>query len=326
MGALLCLDSSGLFPLRKASKAVVPEALSSFRSRAVSVRRLPELKAWMDKLDKSGKLSADKTWRRYIGSFQYAPPTTLANARTIIIMATPLKISRIAFQFSGHRRNIPIPSGYVDDGNALADYKNMIYRSGIVPEGSLLEWARLPLKQLAVRSGLATYGRNNITYIDDYGSQHQLLAFYSEHSLEDQWGPLRMLRLCKGCSICLSECPTGAIRRDEFVIDPARCITLYNELPDPMPAWIPASAHNSLVGCLRCQLTCPGNEEVIRDQWDLGEVPEAETAALLSGKPDAPVEKVLKERFRRISGGEDLPYIARNLRLVLEASAGAEAT
>jgi hypothetical protein len=58
----------------------------------------------------------------------------------------------------------------------------------------------------------------------------------------------------------------------------------------------------------------------------LGEVPEAETAALLSGKPDAPVEQSLKERFRRISGGEDLPYIARNLRLVLEASAGAEAT
>ena len=83
--------------------------------------------------------------------------------------------------------------------------------------------------------------------------------------------------------------------------------------PDPLPAWIPASAHNALVGCLRCQLTCPGNEERLGQTWDLGEVSEAETTALL-------------EKFKRINGGGDLAYIARNLRLILEAPRGPKAT
>jgi hypothetical protein len=48
-------------------------------------------------------------------------------------------------------------------------------------------------------------------------------------------------------------------------------------------------------------------------------------AALLSGKANAGTEQALKARFRRIGGGDDLPYIARNLKLVLGAQAGAAA-
>jgi epoxyqueuosine reductase len=312
--------------LRKSNPALFPEALPLFRSRSVALRHLPEMQEWMAKLDWAGRLSQDKTWRGYIGAFQYGPPPALKRARSLIIMATPLRISRIVFQPGGKRLTVLIPSGYVDDGNTLADYQNMLYAGGIVPSGSRLEPAKLPLKQLAVRSGLATYGRNNITYVDGYGSFHQLLAFYSEHALEDHWRPLQLLRECKGCSICLQACPTGAIRRNDFVIDPARCLTLFNELPAPLPAWIPPAAHNALVGCLQCQLTCPGDEEVIQDQWDLGEVSEAETAALLSGTPDAISERALKGKFRKIGGGDDLPYIARNLKLVLDAPVAAKTT
>jgi hypothetical protein len=51
-------------------------------------------------------------------------------------------------------------------------------------------------------------------------------------------------------------------------------------------------------------------------------VPEAETAALLSGRIDARTGAALKTRFRSIGGGDDLAYIARNLKLVLGAEAG----
>lgn len=326
MGAMLCLLDRRLYPLRMRTMTVMPGKASAFRFRSVSIRRLGELKAWMDKLGAAGRLSAQKTWRRYIGSFQYAPPPALADARSLIIMATPLRIARIHFLSAGRRQTILIPCGYVDDGNSLDDFKSMLARDGIVPPGEPLERARLPLKQLAVRSGLATYGRNNITFVDGYGSFHQLLAFYTRQPLAETWGPLKLLRLCKGCSICRKECPTGAIRESDFIIDPARCITLYNELPEPMPAWIPASAHNALVGCLKCQVPCPGNEDLIRDQWDLGEVPETETDALLYGKIDEPTVKSLKERFQKIFGGDNLDYIARNLKLVLAAASGVQAT
>jgi epoxyqueuosine reductase len=320
MGAAAFLAAGRLFSLRKTSMAT-DAGTTAFRCRTVSVKRIPELKAWMDKLEKAGRLTANKTWRRYVNSFQYEAPKALPGARSLIIMATPLKIARMAFQAAGRKHAVMIPCGYVDDGNTIADIQEMLYRGGIVAGGSRLQLARLPLKQLAVRSGLAEYGRNNITFIDGYGSFHQLLAFFTDQELEDQWGRLKLLPLCKGCSICLKECPTGAIRESDFVIDPAKCITLYNELPDPMPDWIPASAHNALVGCLKCQFTCPGNEGLVGEHWDLGEVTDEETAALLSGKISAPAAQALKTKFKRIGGGDDLAYMARNLRLVLAAGA-----
>jgi hypothetical protein len=48
-------------------------------------------------------------------------------------------------------------------------------------------------------------------------------------------------------------------------------------------------------------------------------------SALRQGWVDARTEQSLKARFRRIGGGEDLPYIARNLKLVLGAPSGAAA-
>jgi epoxyqueuosine reductase len=321
MGAMICLAGDRLFSLRRAGLGMNPGTTAAFRYRTVSVEHIPELKAWMDHLDKAGRLTANKTWRKYIGSFQYAAPAAMPNARSLIVMSTPLKISRITFDLDGKKQTVMIPSGYVDDGMALADYQNLLYAHGVAAKGDKLERARLPLKQLAVRSGLAEYGKNNITFVDGFGSYHQLLAFYSEQRLEDHWGRLKMLRLCKGCSICLKECPSRAIRTNDFVIDPEKCITLYNELPDPLPDWIPAGAHNTLIGCLKCQFTCPGNEEMAGEFWDLGEVTAAETAALLNGKPEAKLEQSLRAKLQRIGGADDLAYIARNLKLVLKARA-----
>jgi epoxyqueuosine reductase len=315
MGALLCVAADRLFSLRKANPEIGPESGPAFRYRTVSVGRIHELREWMDELDKAGRLSANKTWRSYVNSFQYAAPKTLADARSLIIMATPLKIAKITFNDAGQKHDLLIPTGYADDGFKLADYQNLLFDNGVVKKGQKLEMARLPLKQLAVRSGLAEYGKNNITFIEGYGSFHQLLAFYTDQPLEDHWGRLKMLRLCKGCSICLKACPTGAIRENDFVIDPARCITLYNELPDPIPAWIPASAHNALVGCLKCQLTCPGDEDVIRNRWDLGEVTQAETAMLLSGKVDKALHQKVTSRLSRFPYAEDFAYFSRNLKL-----------
>ncbi|MCX6558831.1 MAG: twin-arginine translocation signal domain-containing protein [Candidatus Aminicenantes bacterium] len=322
LGAMIGLGAGRLFSSGQAKPAARPETGATCQFRTVAVGHIAELKAWMDKLDQAGHLTANKTWRRYINSFQYAPPLELPGACSLIIMSTPLKNARIVFNAAGQKRTVMIPSGYVDDGLKLADYQNMLYDRGIVARGGKLARARLPLKQLAVRSGLAEYGRNNITYVDGYGSYHQLLAFYSEQRLEDHWGRLKMMPLCKGCSICLDECPTRAIRKSNFVIDAEKCITLYNELPDPLPDWIPAKAHNALVGCLKCQHTCPGNDEVKDSVWDLGEVDEAETALLLEGRADARTEASLRAKLQRIGGGDDLPYIARNLKLVLKAQAG----
>jgi len=48
------------------------------------------------------------------------------------------------------------------------------------PKGFSVVQTNLPLKTLAVRSGLAKYGRNNITYIDGMGSFYRLVAYYTD--------------------------------------------------------------------------------------------------------------------------------------------------
>lgn len=320
LGALLYLGPCRLLPARVTSPGGRLTAPSAHRCRTLSIGRLAELKEWLDGLERAGRLSADPAWRRMIGSFRYAAPPGPFGARSIVVMALPLPIASIAFQVAGKAKRIYVPPGYADDGRDLDDARAMLYRSGQVPPGSRLERARLPLKLLAVRSGLAAYGRNNIAYVDGYGSYLQLLAFYSEAELEDHWGPLRMLRECKGCTACRDACPLEAIRTDDFIIDPRRCVSLYNERPDPIPAWIPPAAHHSLIGCLRCQLCCPANPDPGERTMDLGEVPEAETAALLAGRYDAGLERALKQRLSRIAGGDNLAFIARNLRLVLGAA------
>jgi epoxyqueuosine reductase len=322
LGAMIGLGAGRLFSSGQARPAARSETIAAIQFRTVAIGHIVELKAWMDKLDQAGHLTTNKTWRRYINSFQYAPPPELPGARSLIIMSTPLKNARIVFNVAGQKHTVLIPSGYVDDGLKLTDYQSMLYEHGVVAKGGKLARARLPLKQLAVRSGLGEYGRNNIAFVDGYGSYHQLLAFYSEQELEDHWSRLKLLRLCKGCSICMKECPTRAIRENIFVIDPEKCITLYNELPDPLPGWIPAKAHNALVGCLKCQHTCPGNEDLKNNVWDLGDVNEAETKLLLEGGADAGTERSLRAKLQRIGGGDNLPYIARNLKLVLQARTG----
>jgi len=88
----------------------------------------------------------------------------------------------------------------------------------------------LPLKILAVRSELASYGKNNISYIPGMGSFYRLIAFYSDFPCqEDIWLEPQMMKHCHNCSACLDNCPTGAITSGGFLLHAERCITFHNE-------------------------------------------------------------------------------------------------
>ena len=137
-----------------------------------------------------------------------------------------------------------------------------------------------------MRSGLAEYGRNNITYVPGMGSFHRLTTLYSDFPAdEDNWQELSAMKSCVGCKACINTCPTGAIPTDHFLLSVERCITFHNEHPGeiPFPEWMDQSWHNCLVGCLHCQKACPVNKNVI--QWtEPGPVfTEDETRLILSG-------------------------------------------
>jgi len=89
---------------------------------------------------------------------------------------------------------------------------------------------------LAARTGVARYGRNNITYVPEHGSFHRLVAYYTDLDLGlDQWQEREALPACKTCDLCQKACPASVISRDTFVIRVERCLTFLNELPVDRP-------------------------------------------------------------------------------------------
>jgi ferredoxin len=82
----------------------------------------------------------------------------------------------------------------------------------------------LPLKRIAVQSGLAEYGRNNITYVSGMGSRLQLESFLTDMPCEaTDWREPVTASMCENCTLCLDNCPTGAQRKDRFLLDSLKC-------------------------------------------------------------------------------------------------------
>ncbi len=315
-GAALCL---GNLKGRAAAGAFFPPpALDApaFQYRTISVGRLTEVKKWFEKLDKDGRLSRQPIFRKYVDSFHYAPPKDLPEAKSLIIISLPDWISTIAFHHRGVARDLLVSCGYVDFGPPEETIKKWVSADIIKdPSARFVSASKLPLKTLAALSGLAAYGKNNITYVEGYGSCHALYAYFTDKGLPDQWGPLRMLRQCKGCRICAAACPTKAIRDSEFVIDAGKCLCLYYELKDPLPAWIDPSAYHALAGCFDCQYTCPANRAQLKAIRKIADISEEETELLMSGGTDAALRASIAGKLKAVPALTNFDYLARNFRL-----------
>lgn len=289
--------------------------------RVVAVEHLKELKEEIKSLHREGKLD-DDFYDEWMPSYlDHKPPKNFSQAKSIFVVSTPVPAGRITFHWKGRARKIIVPPTYGRHQVATSRARRLI-KEGFEPDSYWLAQAVLPLKLLAVRSGLAMYGKNNITYVPKYGSFHRLTAFYSDFdSPEDHWQEKKPLPKCGRCKACLRNCPTGAICDDRFLIHVERCLTLLNEKSrdHPFPSWIKPDMHNTIVGCMRCQKVCPYDKDVIDWIEDRGEFSEEETAYLLkgrySGQKKAAIEKKLK------ASGVDLSILPRNLEVLLRRDA-----
>jgi len=283
----------------------------------VSVEHLGELGSEVRSLHDDGCLN-DTFYKDYAKPF-FTPelPKRFPRAKSIIVLAIPQPMLRVTFLWKGEEVKGNVPPTYADYYRIYRRERCLL--ADALGEGSSrLVKAVLPLKLLAVRSGLAMYGRNNITYLPGRGSFHRLMAFYSDCDTPvDHWQEKKALPSCSKCTACIRACPTGAIRKDRFLISAERCLSYMNEKDSkhPFPKWVPRSAHNSIVGCMRCQAACPYDRDVIEFCEDRGRFSEEETAYLLrgrfSGSKAAKIEKKLK-RF-----GLDLSIFPRNLEVLI---------
>jgi len=322
LGAWPIVEASGRGTRPGIRQASTSQPGLFYQARSVSVSHFAELQAFIDALRRDDKISRNKIYRSYIDSRRFAVPDDFAGAASVVILAYRTPMLGLSVRHRGRAHEIVISPQYFDQGVTRADLEAAVRRDIVKdPAAGLRPAPFFHLKLLAVRSGLGSYGRNNLCYIDGMGSYHALFAFLTDApGLGDSWHDLALLDACRDCPLCYSLCPTGAIRRENFVIDAGRCITLYNEVDGAFPNWILPSMHGALMGCLKCQLGCPANEEAGLSVARGGDIDEDETAKILEGKPDDALLESLGRKLKGFPPAADrtqFPILTRNLRALL---------
>ena len=259
------------------------------------------------------------------GYYDFNVPDLDFEVNSLIIVAS--KSSRVLVNFTVDGEKIPlnIPPSYADM-YTISEEMEKNANDFLAPKGNHVKIAsKLPLKILAVRSGLCIYGRNNICYREDMGSFLRLTALYSDIKCDEaNWYELRQMDSCKKCTICLNMCPTKAITKESHLIKRDRCLTLYNENEGDFPDWIDYRAHNSIVGCIRCQENCPHNKEFKNDIIESVDFSEEESKLLIDGEPLEKYPEPLLEKMRALGMMVYASVISRNLKVLLNATQGCQ--
>jgi epoxyqueuosine reductase len=284
------------------------------RLQVVSIGRLSALKHEIDFFINTADLNSFQKW--IVGNlYKFELPSVDFSIQSIIMVAIPHPAyAKVGFIRNGKAYNLMsnIMSDFERSENYLLDFLTPMNHH-------IVAAPNLPLKRLAVHSGLAAYGRNNITYVDGLGSFLSYAAYFSDVPCNDsEWTEVRLSERCTHCDICLNKCPTNAIRKDTFLIDNERCLSYLNENPGEWPEWLPLSAHHCVYDCLKCQIVCPMNRGFASNIVESIKFSEEETDILLSGRGFDTYSDVLKHKTSVLGINNWLAAIPRNLSILFE--------
>lgn len=105
---------------------------------------------------------------------------------------------------------------------------NIIQKKGYaalaIPATQIIDWekntAHLSHRRLGVLAGLGWIGRNNLLVNKELGSQFRLVSILTDMPLKiDQ--PVK--NTCNKCMLCVSICPSGAIKESPLDFDQVKC-------------------------------------------------------------------------------------------------------
>jgi epoxyqueuosine reductase len=282
----------------------------------IPIDRLPSIKKEIEAFREQEDLNGFQKWI-VNNLYTFDVPTAGFTTRSIILIAIPHPAyAQVEFTRQGKKYSLVslVMSDLDNAEKYLSDF--------LAPKDYHIKSApNLPLKRLAVKSGLAVYGRNNICYIEEMGSFFSFAAYYSDIPCDNaEWAEMRTADPCTHCRACFNNCPTGAIRDDRFLIDNERCLSYFNESAGDFPEWLPISVHHCLYDCLKCQIGCPMNKEYVNHVIGPIEFSENETDMLLSGSPFDTFSLDLKQKSITLGLHQWLDAIPRNLKILLESS------
>lgn len=279
------------------------------RLTVIPIKRMFELENLLETYKQQADLNSFQQWIMN-DLYQFELPEVEFSIKSIILVAIHHPFyAKIKFQKNAKEYNCLslVNADFEENNNYIIDHMES---SGF----SLKVADNPPLKRLGVHSGLAKYGRNNITYIDGLGSNFSYTAYFSDLPCEeDNWGEVMNADLCKTCTLCINSCPTGAIRKEQFLIDNQKCLSCINEVPGDFPDWLPMTVHHTLYDCLICQKVCPMNNKQKDDVLDNISFSEEETNLLLYGAPISSFSDEMRKKVLLLGIDRWYDAIPRNL-------------
>jgi epoxyqueuosine reductase len=285
-------------------------AIRGYEGKVLSSNYIFELQREIESQYQRG-LFDEAFYAEELTGFNFKIPETISDAKSMIVVAAPQPQVRVTFNWDGKSYPCVIPPTY---SYATDERIKNLLEQHLVPKGYRFEKVILPWKLLAVHSGLAQYGKNNITYIQGMGSFYRLVAFVSDLPCsEEHWQELEVLEQCGNCDACMKACPSGAIGADRFLLHGERCVTFHNERQGEFPRWLKPSWHNCLVGCMVCQKVCPINKAFRKWVVDGPAFSEEETQSILFEKDE---NKAMPGVVRKLEALDMIDYrkvLGRNL-------------
>lgn len=284
------------------------------RLKVIPIERLKELQVIIDNFKEREELNNFQKWI-VDDLYKFEAPEENFKVNSIIIVAVHHPFyAKVNFYKDG-KSNTFLSLVDADFNKAEVYLREFVRDNGF----SIKTANNLPLKRLGAHSGLAKYGRNNITYIDGLGSNFSFIAYFSDLLCsEDSWSNAINSEVCNKCDKCIESCPTGAIREDRFLIDNQRCLSCINEAPGKFPSWLPITAHHTLYDCLVCQRVCPMNRDQVNNIVENIEFSEDETNMLLDGMPIETFSKESQEKICFLGIDKWYKAIPRNLKTLFE--------
>jgi epoxyqueuosine reductase len=290
-----------------------------YKACVLSVHHLRDLQKNIEGYYRQGLLDKD-FYRERLTFFDFHVPNDLPEAKSLIVIAVPRPQSQAIFMWNGQSRALILPPTYVAYKKTRTRLERLV--AGILAKQGyhVKQATTLPLKLLAVSSGLGSYGRNNICYVPSMGSFLQLVALYSDLPCQkDSWQEVQMMENCQNCHACRQNCPTGAIPSDRFLLRAERCIVFHNEKNGdiPFPVWMDSSWHNCLIGCMRCQQVCPLNREFLQWIEEKEKFSQKETTLFLEGVPRDQLPAATIRKLEHLDFLDDIERLPRNLGVFL---------
>lgn len=272
---------------------------------------------------KEDLLEVDRDWGDLAQSGQYDyfnfnKPDLDFEVQSLIIVANKAKAYADLF-FTYQNTEIPLqmPGPYM-----MKAHSSQPFMASVLSQHGyhLQPTFAVPHKLLATRTGLATYGRSNVTFVEGMGSYLVLDAYYSDVPPQVLSPlPLDTMASCKTCQACVKFCAGGAITADHRHIDPLNCITSYNESGnEPYPDHINICVQKCICGCMNCQMICRHNRSYKNDAAESRHFDAEETQMLLDGiaYEDLPPELQTKIDYLNLQGY--MTPLPRNLQIMFD--------